>query len=253
MKLAIVAGGWHWPQHFYETAAFTFPEADLFVVSHRNPELPVVRGEKEEVLAKSTGPLANLDRVLYRNYPTVKFLKRIGWKYTEAPNTFGDWGFFNQWLEENDYRKYDVILNCHDDTYLYGSHLLEAVNFFPLPWLILTNGTYPEAPEAYVRGSFEFWKMEMLEMLGGRIDVGHVTLTREDKTASPEGLAALSPWNEIGTPLRRFLVDRKLSDRVYSLSPYYRISPWVIEGERGLLSNVEGAPWSFQEGVKRFL
>ena len=93
----------------------------------------------------------------------------------------------------------------------------------------------------------------MLDMLGGRIDVGNVTLTREGQTDSPEGMAALNPWNEIGTPLRRFMMDSKLGNRVSSLSPYYRISPWVIEGERGLLNNSEGAPWSFQEGVKRYL
>ena len=143
--MAIIAGGWHWPQHFYETAAFTFPGADLFVVSHRSPELPVVREEKEETLAKGVGMLADLDRILYRNYPTVEFLRQMGWKYVEAPNTFGDWGFFNQWLEGHDYREYDVILNCHDDTFIRSRPKFWYQS--PVPWLILTNGTYPEAPE----------------------------------------------------------------------------------------------------------
>ena len=135
----------------------------------------------------------------------------MGWKYVEAPNTFGDWGFFNQWLEGHDYREYDVILNCHDDTFIRSRPKFWYQS--PVPWLILTNGTYPEAPEAYVRGSFEFWRREMLDMLGGRIDVGNVTLTREGQTDSPEGMAALNPWNEIGTPLRRFMMDSKLGNR----------------------------------------
>lgn len=250
MKLAIVAGGWHWPQHFYEMAAFLFPGADLFVVSHRSPELPIVWEEKEEVLAKGVGNLADLDRILYRNFPTVDFLRQMGWEYIEAPNTFGDWGFFNQWLSVYDYKKYDVILNCHDDTFLCGGIFhIEAEK----PWLIITNGTYPEAPNAYVRGSFEFWKREMLDMLGGKIDVGVVALTREGKTDSPVGMAALNPWNDIGIPLRRFMVYRGIEDKVHSLSPYYRISRLAIEGERGLLNNAEGATWSYREGVKKFL
>lgn len=250
-----MVGGWHWPQHFYETAAFTFPGADLFVIAHRSPELSVVRTEKEEALNKSCGMLADLDRILYRNYPTVSFLKSMGWVYSEAPNTYGDWGFLNQWLGVYDYRKYDVILNCHDDTFLYGnSHVFRKQIYHPTTdWLILTNGTYPQAQKAYVRGSFEFWKREMLDLLGGKIDVGNVTLTREGQTDSPKGMEALRPWNDIGTPLRRFLVDRGMNNRVASLSKHYRISPWVIEGERGMLNSKEGAPWSFLEGVKAYL
>src|SRR5436190_10194446 len=118
MRLAIIAGGWHWPLDFYGKISWQAGGTDLFVVAHRNPELPIVREEKAEILATATGPLADLDRELYADYPTVAMLQNRGWNYEEAPNTVGDWGFFNQWLERHDYRKYDVILNCHDDTFI---------------------------------------------------------------------------------------------------------------------------------------
>lgn len=247
MKLAVVAGGWHWPGHFFRSIAAEASGADLFVIAHRNPELPIVREEKREILAAATGPLADLDRVLYADHPDVPELWSRGWHYSEAPNTVGDWGFFNQWLERNDFRQYDVILNCHDDTFVQRPGVFKQLGG---DWLLLANGKYPEAPEAYVRGSFEFWKPELLDMLGGRIDLGDVRLTREGKTDTPGGLGALSEWNNTGVPMRDFLVKRGLVGRVAYLSEYYRVSPWILEAERGFLHFQDGAPWSFEAGIK---
>jgi hypothetical protein len=251
VKLAVVAGGWHWPLHFYSKMSLQAGGADLFVIAHRNPELPIVREEKKTILAAAAGQLAELDRELYAEYPTVLQLRNRGWNYEEAPNTIGDWEFFNQWLASNDYRKYDVILNCHDDTYLRRYGLLNPSRFDG-DWLMLANGRYPEAPEGYARGSFEFWKRELLDMLGGHIDIGEVQLTREGKTDSPTGLDALSTWNNTGVPLRDFMVRNGLTDRISYLSPHYRISPWVIEAERGFLHLQGGAPWSFTAGLKEY-
>lgn len=249
LKLAVVAGGWHWPLDFYSKVSWQAGGADLFAVSHRNPELPIVREEKREILSNAKGPLADIDRDLYEEYPTVAMLRNRGWRYEEAPNTVGDWGFFNQWLDRHDYRKYDVILNCHDDTYVRGRRLFRQLEG---NWLLLANGRYPEAPEAYVRGSFEFWKREMLDLLGGRIDLGDVRLTREGLADSPQGLGALSEWNNTGVPMRDFMVRRGLQDRIAYLSGYYRISEYAIEGERGFMHMTGGAPWSFEAGLKAF-
>lgn len=247
MKLAVVAGGWHWPAHFYRMMAWI--PADLFVVAHRNPEFAIVREEKREILSNAAGPLADLDRRLYAEIPTVEQLRRLRWNYEEAPNVAGDWCFFNQWLERHDYRQYDVILNCHDDTLIRGWPHSQLVRG---DWLLMSNGRYPEAPAGYVRGSFEFWKRELLDMLGGRIDIGDIRLNREGKTDTPEGLAALSAWNDICIPLRDFMVNRGIDNRIAYLSPHYRISPYAIEGERGFLHYKQGAPWSFEEGLKAF-
>lgn len=252
MKIAVVAGGWHFPIHFFREMAAQSRKADLFVVAHRSPELRIVREEKLVRLASAIGPLADLDRELYNGYLGIKELESLGWHYQEAPNTAGDLCFFNQWLDTHDYRDYDVILNCHDDVYLRSRDVLavvESASNVP-DWLILSNGKYPEAPEAYLRGSFMFWRKEMLDRVGGRIHLGELTLTREGLTDSPEGMKALHSWNYTTVPLRNFIIKSKLTHRIFTLSPYYRISPWVIECERGFLNQNEGAPWSFTAGLK---
>lgn len=249
MRLAVVAGGWHWPLHFFQEMPKALPGADLFVIAHRSPELAIVREEKREILATATGPLADLDRELYAGYPTIDDLRGMLWDYQEAPNTVGDWGFFNQWLESHDYRDYDVILNCHDDTYIRRHDLADQLAG---DWLLLANGRYPEAPVGYVRGSFEFWKRELLDLLGGRIDLGDVGLTRDGQTDTPAGLDALSAWNNTAVPLRDFMVKRGLQDRIAYLSPHYRVSPYAIECERGFLHLQGGAPWSFEKGLQEF-
>lgn len=254
MKFAVVAGGWHWPVHFYREMPAQTVKADLFVVAHRSPELPIVRSEKHEILCEARGPLADMDRMLYGGYPSIDYLQAMGWKYQEAPNTVGDWGFFNQWLATHDYREYDAILNCHDDTFIRSRELLEVAAAWwseqDAEWLLLANGRYSQAPEAYVRGSFEFWRREMLDLVGGHIDMGHVALTREGLTDTPAGMDALSAWNDTAVPLRDLMTRRGLAGRIAYLSPHYRISKWAIEGERGFLHYTNGAPWSLEEGMR---
>jgi hypothetical protein len=254
MKIAVVAGGWHFPLDFYQRIGAQSSGVDLFVVAHRNPELPIVREEKRDILANAPGDLGALDRLhLYSAFPSVAMLRRLGWFYQEAPNTVGDWEFLNQWLADHDYREYDAVLSCHDDAYVRRSDLFKHFQSLEAaPWLIVSNGRYPEAPAGYVRGSFELFRREMLDMLGGRIDLGSVSLTREGKTDTPEGLAALSSWNDTAVPLRDFMVARGLDSRIHYLSNFYRVSPWIIEAERGFIHYCEGAPWSFKAGLEAF-
>jgi hypothetical protein len=252
VRLAIVVGGWHWPLHFYETMAKIANGADLFVAAHRNPELAIVREEKRVILDLAEGPLADLDRRMYREYPTLKGLRKLGWDYEEKPNTIGDWGFFNQWMEDHYFERYDAILNCHDDNWIRRDDLVSMIKGMLGNDLLISNGRYPEAPAGYVRGSFEVWRRELLGMLGGRIDLGEVKLTRDGKTDTPPEFDVLSVWNDTCTPTRNFMRDRGLLDRIGYLSPHYRVSPWVIEGERGFLHYQGGAPWSFNKGLKAF-
>jgi hypothetical protein len=280
-QLAIIAGGWHFPYPFYlDVALMPVPEGwtvDLFCVAHRDPSLDCVRDEKAEtrlrterlIAGNSCDFCARCDVVMYEPPPPdIDELERLGWRVQMAPNTVGDWGFFNQWLDEHDYGDYDLLLNCHDDTFIRDSSLLvdvlthkatvygssgasvDQTRIEGNPWLILGNGRYPTAPDAYVRGSFEFWKPRMLDLLGGKIDLGNISLTREGLTDSPTELGALMAWNDTAVPVRDFMVSRGLADKVLYLSPYYRISKYVIEGERGFISRRGGAPWSFEAGLK---
>lgn len=253
MKLAIVVGGWHWPEHFFASIAIQSAGADLFAVAHRHPELPIVHEEKDFLWTDARvgdGPLLDVDRTLYRKIATVHRLRALGWEYQEEPNTIGDWGFFNQWLAQHDWRRYDAILNCHDDNFVRRDDLVEIL--VNSDALLLAHGRYPEAPAGYVRGSFELWHRDLLDALGGQIDMGAIGLTRVGQTDSPEDLEALSEWNNTAVPLRRFMVERGWDKRIGYLSKFYRISPWLIEGERGFVHRTGGAPWSFKAGLEAF-
>jgi len=266
-RIAIVAGGWHFPMHFYATVPeLVLPpewKADYFVVTHRSPDLAVVREEKLG-LPMGDDFVSRADYAMYCGlvFPATQVLHDLGWEVQEAPNTCGDWGFFNQWLAQNDYTVYDVVLNCHDDTYIYEDKLFmdvlgetaelydRAGPCWKKDWLVLGNGFYRQAPQAYVRGSFEFWKRAMISKLGGNFELGTTALDRTGLTDSPKDMDALSPWNYITEPVRRYFVQHRLADKILYLSPYYRVSKYVVEGERGFINRQGGAPWSFNEGLK---
>ncbi len=263
MKLACVVGAWHWPSHIFRRIPRLAGGADLFVVAHRHPDSDLVSDEVQAVrMAATKDPLSLIDLEMRQFTMSEEFLDLLDWSYQDAPNCSGDWTFFNQWLETHDYRQYDVILNCHDDTYFRPRVNVfdEAIELLDGSFgsrrkvrpLMLANGKFPEAPYGYVRGSFEFWTRELLDMLGGKIPIPDMKLDRTGMTDTPKDFEALMEWNAIGDPLRRFFVDNKLVDRVAYLSDYYRVSPWVIEGERGLISRNVGAPWSFNAGLEKY-
>lgn len=259
MRLAIVAGLWHAPAHFYSSVSRLASGADLFAVAHRSPDLAIVREEKRETLETLPGRLGDLDRELYAEYVSMRQLKSLNWQYQEEANTCGDWGYLNQWLMTHDYRKYDAVLFMHDDTYIWReseSRILgNFLSLFDLAisrWLVIGHSKYEEAPQGYLRGSFECFSRELLVMLGGSIPLGDPGLSRKGLIDTPKGMEALSPWNATCEPLRRIMVKQRLTQRILYLSEYYRVSPWIIEGERGLLSNQGAAPWSFQAGLKAY-
>ncbi len=254
MKIAVVAGGWHYPLHLYRSlAAQADNDVDLFCIGHRSPDTVAVFEEKTILDAMDLTPLVGLDRELYNDTATSADLKALGWDLTMCDNTQGDWGFLNQWLHLFDYRKCDAILFLHDDTYIRRRDLFPMIRSIceDKPEILLwTNSRYESAgiPLGYARGSFEIFRPELIRMVGGRLPLGDTGLDRTGKTDTPDGMEALSPWNALGEPLRQFMNARGLE--VGYLSEYYRVSQWAIEGERGFLHRTGGAPWSYLKGLK---
>lgn len=252
-KLAVVASGWHFPITFYEQIAKQkVPpgwEVDLFVVSHRDPSYS--EKEKAEPLSRLGFTRRELyDRIMYRKIATVPEIEALGWHYMLEPNTIGDLGCTNQWLERYDYRKYDTFLFTHDDNFILTDELY--LDILPQDdWLILTNSTghaqrrlrqWLRLPkELALRGSFEFYTREMLDYLGGKFDLSETKLTREGETSSYGVLGELSEWNSVMWPLQRLIDEKKLQPRIKAMSVYYRMSKYCLEGERGFISKTE---WS---------
>jgi hypothetical protein len=255
-KLAIIVSGWHYPSGFYEGIANqTIPKGwtvDLFVVSHRDPSYATMPN------FDPTTKRGKLDATLYKGLATKEEIERLGFNYKEYPNDIGDWGNTNQWLEDNDYKKYDLLLLTHDDNLILRDDMLLTVckNMYPDDWLILSNSV--GVPAGSLRGSFEFFKREMLDLLGGKFDMSQVKMSRVGKYENPTDWGSLYDWNSTVTPLTNLLTEKNLWERVIVFSPIYRISLFVVEGERGLVSSTqasntaqeeEGIDWLYQNKI----
>jgi hypothetical protein len=257
-KIAVVASGWHYPYSFYEMLSKQRKvdgwEVDLFVVSHRDPKHAL----KEKADRVFEGERAYLDEILYKKIPReqhyvrtprVSEIEKLGWKYIEKPNTIGDWGNTNQWLEDYDYKKYDLFLFTHDDNLILSDKLfrdiIEDDNFGE--WDILCNSV--GMPPGSIRGSFEFFKPAVLDRIGGKFDLSETTLTREGETSATENLTELYDWNSTVYPLQRVANEMRLG----FLSPAYRVSAYCIEGERGYISNTHGANTEREDAGLAFL
>ncbi len=238
-KLAIVAGGWHFPLHFYESLLKQdIPEGwqvDYFCVSHRDPKYSA-----EEKLGNipSEGIRGELDNILYKEIASAGLIQNLGWNYKEYPNTIGDWGFTNQWLQEHDYNNYELLLLTHDDNLIINNRLFvdTILDKNYKKWDICANST--GMPPGWIRGSFEFFKPRVLKLLGGSFDLSLVTLTREGEIYSPTDKDDLYDWNNTVNPLMDLINDKGLS--VAYMSPCYRVSAYCIEGERGYISRTHG-------------
>lgn len=250
-RLAVVAGGWHFPLHFFERmkAQKLPPEwsMDLFCVAHRDPAGSAE--DKKDVLPKLGYTRRELyDRIFYREIATIEQIQALGFDYVLEPNTIGDWGNTNQWLAKHDYKQYDKFLFTHDDNFILTEHMLEDI----LPqedWVILTNsdGHSPglkraltgRGKEFTIRGSFEFFTREMLDHLGGTFDESRVSLQREGATSSSTDITELSDWNNLLYPLLELIEEKGLKPRVKYLSRFYRMSRYCLEGERGFIHKTD--------------
>lgn len=247
-KLAIVVSGWHFPRNFYASIANqNLPKGwtvDLFVVSHRDPKYAKMPKLGE-------GIRADLDRKLYDKIATVEEIEDLGFEYKEYPNTIGDWGNSNQWLEDHDYKEYDLFLFTHDDNLLLSYDMLVTVcqKMYKDDWLIITNTI--GVPAGSMRGSFEFFKREMLDKMGGKFDLSQTILDRTGKNKNPSDWSELYDWNTTVYPLTNLLTKENLWGKVRIFSPMYRVSLFCIEGERGLISNTQPANTPYEdEGIK---
>ena len=277
-KLAVVVSGWHFPITFYKqilTQDIPYGwEVDYFCVSHRDPQ--IAKEEKETILSElGDGTLEKLDKILYEDVPSVEWLENAGWYYSLEPNNCGDWAVTNQWLEKYDYKDYEMLLLTHDDNFLLNNHLFVNTldNSFntlfrndyslndlpefknatrndfssvePDDWLILSNAIVNWTGK--VRGSFDFFKTELIEKMGGSFDMSRVELDRTGETDNmgmgyygndtPKDGLSMKDWEKPIQNLHGLMYDNQLLDRIRYLSPTYRVSEYCLEGERGLLSN----------------
>jgi hypothetical protein len=115
----------------------------------------------------------------------------------------------------------------------------------PDDWLILSNAIVNWTGK--VRGSFDFFKTELIDKMGGGFDMARVELDRTGLTdnmdmgyygdSTPQGGLSMKDWEKPIENFHGFMFNNNLLDRIRYLAPTYRVSPYCLEGERGLLSN----------------
>jgi len=106
-------------------------------------------------------------------------------------------------------------------------------------------------PEGWIRGSCEFFKPHVIEKMGGKFDLSETSLTREGETTATEQIEELYDWNKTVDPIMRLLDEKKIP-RIF-LSNSYRVSFFVIEGERGYISNTHGINTAKEDAGLAFL
>lgn len=268
-KLAVIVGGWHYPLNFYiELASQHVAEGweyEFFVVGHRSFEEPCVAREKAWIW-ESDVPYIGLDKSLYGATPTYEVLDRLGYTFTLEPNTIGDLEFFNQWLAKNDWEQYDMFLFAHDDTLLLNYNFIEdalehkatlykkeddgVVTIDASPdddWVWLTNSTTDFY--YHIRNSLDFITPEVVRHVNGHFSPG-IRLTREGQIDTPAGHMDLAEWNKWIVLIQNILKDMGRIQDVRFLSKDYRVSDYAIEGERGMISNMNADTKFFLEGLE---
>ena len=251
-KIAVIVSSWHFCFGFYSRFKNQkMPKGwmmSLYAVSHRDPIYAQKEKEKDVFADDYRG---KLDRVLYQKVMSKEEIMAEGFHYKEYPNTIGDYGNANQWLEEHDYNDYDLLLITHDDNLIIQDSLFYDIikdgNF--KKWDILTNSL--GMPPGWLRGSFEFYKPSVIKKLGGKFDLSEVTLTREGIFTGSNETTELLDWNNTVNPLMRFIEKEKL--HIGYLSPAYRVSGYVIEGERGYISKTHGQNTVYEEKGLKYL
>jgi len=255
-KIAILIGGWHYPKGFYDQLEnLKCPdgfEFDTFVVSHRDVDLPIVYQEKQDALNKidKDTVYGDMDYELYGQRLTKDYLLSKNITIIDAENKYGDYYFITQWLDKYDYNDYEYVCFLHDDTYLRNEFLIDDIvngtcmtyhvegeEVWNPNWLMLFNSNAPGSITP--RGSFAFLKKEFFKEFGNlEYAVDGISLDRTDEVDTPTNSRVLKEWNNTTRSLMRQFIDRDMLDRIFKLSDEYRISYYMIEAERGLMTPI---------------
>ena len=68
--------------------------------------------------------------------------------------------------------------------------------------------------------------------------VDGISLNRIGEVDSPTHPSVLKEWNTTTRMLMRQFLDKNMLDRIFKLSKDYRISEYMIEAERGLMTSI---------------
>lgn len=265
MKIALIVGGWYFPKHLYKNIIEVEPPlgtvVDFFTISHRNPDKVDIKAEMIPRILNNN----QYDLELFSEIVSYSELQELGYVVNETENVIGDYYFFNQWTELYNYTDYDYVILMHDDNYILPNFKNILVDIFSYQteffehngntWVkcntvteidYIANSVVPGRKTA--RGSFSLWSRRLLEQLGGEFSMKNVEVTRKGRLDNPTDHWTLD-WNTVGTNFQNFIQDSGLQKTSFRLSENYRVSKYMIEGERGLISNMKVGKESMLKGL----
>ena len=83
------------------------------------------------------------------------------------------------------------------------------------------------------------FKKEFFKEFGNlQYTVDSIKLDRTDKVNTPTNSSVLKEWNTTTRMLMRQFIDKDMLDRIFKLSDEYRVSDYMIEAERGLMTPI---------------
>ena len=255
MKIALIVGGWYFPKHLYKNVIeVNKPEGasiDFFVVSHRDPTKVDIGKEMLPRIKENN----KYDLELFNEIITYTELQELGYTVDETENAIGDYYFFNQWTDLYNYKEYEYVILMHDDNYVLPdfkdiltdifSYQTEFYRHNGKSWEpyskvseidYIANSVVPGRKTA--RGSFSIWSKRLLKKLKGEFSMENVEIIRKGQSDTPTDHWTLD-WNTVGTNFQSFVQDNDFEKTSFRLSEHYRSSKYTIEGERGLISNME--------------
>lgn len=269
-KLAVVISGWHYPYSFYQQIKNQqIPngwDIDVFIVSHRDPDLDIVYNEKQPLLKQfGNGLLQDIDKQLYNRIITKEEIKDFGFIYNEEINNVGDLNLFNQWVQRHYNSQYNYIMYTHDDTYMLNNFLFKDILEKKAPlmvnpdrgivqsvnpgyeWDHLASGMHPGT--TCPRTSFTVVSKELLDKLapvfeelslkGTDLDRTNEINTPYDLNGNKINTTILGSWNAPGRNFWSWCCNNGYENKSVRLSDTYRITPYFIEGERGFIYSVD--------------
>lgn len=272
MKIALIAGGWHFPKHFYDKVKdVILPDEvslDLYAVCHRNMTEDLHKDYIKQINQLKESPLKKLDQELYKDYADLDYLKSTGWIVDLCENKIGDYYFMNQWLDlYEDTTDYDIYIYLSDDVYLFDEWKYFIKDFYN------NNLEIFEYKESWVKSNLNpNWihignccndNLKVMRSSTGiftssflreikRFPVDNIKLTRENQNDNKWSHWDVDEWNKVQRNTQDFISSKNKEHLCFRLSPYYRISKYMIEAERGLISNQKAITNAYIKGLKQF-
>lgn len=272
MKVVLIAGGWHFPKHFYDKVrTLLIPEnftVDFVAVCHRNMTEELFKEYKVRVGELPNTVTGKLDKVLYRDFASVNYLKETGWQADLYDNTVGDFNFINQWLDTQP-PTYDMYIYLSDDIYLTENWKYFLIDFYkkklpifcyennkwvpgvlPADWVHI--GNCPNPGRKVMRSSTGIFTGDFIKKIG-KFSLDNIDFTRGGLDSNLWNHFDVEEWNLVQRNLQNYLEFHKLDNKSFRLSSSYRTSKYMIEAERGLISHNKVFQHSYLNGIKAFI